>query len=431
MIYSLIREESCLFIWVLNPEVSHEPIFARVLCSEVDIFDQISLIGIYSPYTQLSVNASENTGLRRPRDNIESIRSSGQASRAAAMHQAICCQNRDGDIATASQDHLHELYKLLIAPVEQALPVDEDRVVTVIPHGTLFAVPFTALKVNQAPCEYLVQRHAISISMSVSHLVASSKRLAELTLSQRESQSISITYNPEYIKEHRGQGLLPIISSVQEANTVTSAVVGAGWKMQSVSGEQATIRNFQESAKASSVVHISTFCLIEEQELAWDKRAVLALSVEPGYPSLLTASAISSSVLPSTQLVVLSGQCAPIRGEASSSGFWAYCSAPIEGSLVFARGFNVAGVPAVILPMWRASSSSCNLFMQAFYESYLGDPAAPVAVHVRRAMRVLLGHPSYHTPFHWAAFMSVGAPHPYADQPCKTGELSVDVTGAI
>lgn len=75
---------------------------------------------------------------------------------------------------------LHLLYQGLIGPIVDALPRGSN--VVIIPDGPLYRLPFEMLVVTPGPdyrsCEYLVQRHPISYSVSLSVFLDQRKRFS-------------------------------------------------------------------------------------------------------------------------------------------------------------------------------------------------------------------------------------------------------------
>ena len=84
----------------------------------------------------------------------------------------------------ADSASLRQLYQLLIAPIEKWLPESPEGIVTFVPQGNLFVLPFAALTGDDG--EPLIAKHTLSISPSAKMLTLADQ---EFQANQTKEQS--------------------------------------------------------------------------------------------------------------------------------------------------------------------------------------------------------------------------------------------------
>ena len=111
-------------------------------------------------------------------------------------------------------------------------------------------------------------------------------------------------------------------------------------------------------------------------------------NVEDG---ILLAEEIASMDLTGTDLVVLSA-CDTGLGEITS-----------EGVFGLQRALKNAGVQTIIMSLWKVDDAATSLFMQTFYECWLGGNTKHEAF--AEAQRTVRNHVDYSDPSYWAGFI--------------------------
>jgi tetratricopeptide (TPR) repeat protein len=254
---------------------------------------------------------------------------------------------------------LDDLFEGLVRPLDLQL---EGQKLVVVPHGTLSAVPFAALRDGSV---YLVDRARISLAPSLAVYAACRERLSSPTISMAAFGVPS--------KE------IPAVA--EEVRTVARVFPGA----QMFIGESASFDAFFRHAPEASVIHIATHGAFRPDNPMFSglKLADGWLSARDLYRLRLRGS-----------LTVLS---------ACESGLGAFSGGEVLG---VARGFLHAGAPALVVSLWPVQDEQTAQFMTAFYTRLRGLNS--VADALRGAQLELREH--YPNPYHWAAFTVTGDP---------------------
>jgi CHAT domain-containing protein len=283
---------------------------------------------------------------------------------------------------------LTQLYQVLIAPIAQWLPADEDAAVIFVPHGVLFLVPFPALFDGRW---YLIDRHTISVAPSI-RFVETTHQLAAMR--QTHPTGLLIVGDPLMPTLRRDIGghaeRLPQLEFARkEAEQLASKL-----KIAPLLGGDASKREVLSLLPGQRLIHLATHGLLDEAQAASEIPGAIALaSSEDDDDGLLTASQIASLHL-QAQLVVMSA-CNTGQGRLSADG--------IIGLL---RAFLTAGAECVVASLWAIADRSTQELMVEFYEGLRRGQAAATAL--RHAMLALKADTRFAHPLYWAAFTVTG-----------------------
>ena len=108
---------------------------------------------------------------------------------------------------------------------------------------------------------------------------------------------------------------------------------------------------------------------------------------------ILTAYEVLNMNLDSTELVVLSA-CKTGQGKVQNG----------EGVYGLQRALRIAGAQSLLLSLWDVDDEVGRMFMQTFYEQWLGGKSKPEAFrYTQLAIKVKFPHP-----FYWAGFILIG-----------------------
>jgi CHAT domain-containing protein/tetratricopeptide (TPR) repeat protein len=294
----------------------------------------------------------------------------------------------------ARQAKLHELYKLLIAPVEESLPKSPDEIVTIVPHGPLFQVPFAALLTAKG--QFLTEQHSLAYLPALGVLRATEKLESDVS---GESNRLLAFGNP-ITKQISFLGALPYAE--KEVHSVASFFPGSTATVEV--GEQATKSLFRKLAPENSVIHLATHGLIDEEH-PMDSAVVLAPdSTDDG---LLTVRDILQLPPLKARLIVLSA-CQTGRGKITG-----------DGVVGLSRAFIIAGTPSIIVSQWNVDDVMTEYQMKLFYAAFL--PAGEKAKALRDAQVKTIqfmektlpagtagGEAIRANPRYWAAFELIG-----------------------
>jgi len=350
--YSIIPEENSLYIWVVQPD--GQIAFARS--------DLAALPGPGGSSLEALVKNSR--------------RSLGLGGRGVGLQEVA---------ATQQERILEELYHLLVQPIERYLPQDPDSPVAIIPQGPLFLVPFAALTDDHG--NYLLDRHTL--------LAAPSIQTLQLAKTNRSSSAIG--GNTALVV---GNPAMPALQTAPAADfTRLPDLPGAELEARAIAkllgtrpltGEQATKQSVVKRMRDSDWIHIATHGLLDDFK-GLGIPGALALAPAGSDDGLLSSAEIMDMRL-EADLVVLS---ACDTGQGRITG---------DGVIGLSRSFIAAGVPSVVVSLWKVPDMPTADLMTSFYKNLKNKYTKAAAL--RYAM--LETRRRYPQPANWAAFTLVG-----------------------
>ena len=273
-----------------------------------------------------------------------------------------------GQLRRGTNESLHQLYKLVFAPLEAMVATDH---LIIIPHGALHYVPFHALTGGS---DYLIERFEISYAPSAS--------VFKLCRARRDSAQVSdFKFD---IAEMVALGLAetgtPSIN--EEMDALAALFPGAVM----LTGDEATRANLLQAAPHGRFLHLAShgyfrrdnpmfsFLKLADSHLHFYNLLDLKLNAE-----MVTLSACHTGVnkvFPGDELHGL------------------------------VRGFLYAGAPSVVASLWAVSDHSTAEFMREMYSHIRAGATKRTAL--RRAQ--LLIKDAYGHPYYWAPFVLMGNP---------------------
>jgi CHAT domain-containing protein/TPR repeat protein len=284
--------------------------------------------------------------------------------------------------------NLRELHQILIEPIADLLPKTDTENVVFMPQGELFLVPFPALlDANNQP---LITKHTILTAPSIqtldlTHKTAQARPKGDrptLVVGNPTMPSISTVIGDKPIQ------LSDLPGAETEANTIatqlnTKAVTGANAKKDTVVKQMQT----------AGIIHLATHGLLDS--FKGDTPGAIALAPNgtgDRNDGLLTSGEIFDLKL-TADLVVLSA-CDTGRGDITG-----------DGVIGLSRSLFVAGVPSVIVSLWKVPDESTSFLMTEFYKNWK-QRNLNKAQALRQAM--LTTRSKYPRPIDWAAFTLIG-----------------------
>ena len=273
-------------------------------------------------------------------------------------HTGAHLQRHLTTLLTRVQRPLARLYNLLLAPV---LPAVGDRRLVLAPYQRLHYVPFHALYDG---ARYIIETREVSITPSATLL---QRALAAPAHTPQRALLVGLPdeYAPRVADEVAA--LAPLF-----AHSIT--LIGA----------DATRRHLQRHAPTADLLHIACHGRFRS-----DNPFFSALHLADGWMFVRDAYELDLHA----SLVTLS---------ACETGLSAL--APGDDLVGLARGFLLAGAPALVVSLWVVDDAATATLMTCFYRALLAGlrPAAAL----RHAQRTLLAtHPH---PFFWAPFTLIG-----------------------
>ncbi|MDD5542408.1 MAG: CHAT domain-containing protein [Acidobacteriia bacterium] len=266
-----------------------------------------------------------------------------------------------------------ELYKDLIAPVESDMA--PKKVVTIIPSGLLYYLPFPALaKEENGQLKYLVESKAVSY--------LSSSDLFDLVFVKNhndERDNLVAFGNPD--------GTLP--SALDEVERLKEIYPNSKIYML---WEAKKERLFNLPA-GTELLHLATHGRLDSADV--NESYIKMASEGAKDPGKLTLAEIYDLPLERTSLVTLSA-CETALGEKD----------PGTEIASLAQAFSIAGAPTVVASLWAVFDPSTADIMDDFYrELRKGVPKAEALQH---AQIEILHNPKYSNPYFWAPFIMLG-----------------------
>ncbi|MFB2923154.1 CHAT domain-containing protein [Aerosakkonema funiforme] len=301
---------------------------------------------------------------------------------------------------TGQTAELKQLYQLLIQPIANLLPTNQNDRIIFIPQDFLFLVPFPALQDSAG--KYLIEKHTMLTSPSIQVLQLTRSQQQRI---QQEAKGILIVGNPTMpsirVNPNQPPQQLPSLPGAEKEAIAIAKMFGT----QPLLGANATKATVLEYLSKARIVHLATHGLLDDIGGFFSSLALAPTDRDNGF---LTAREIISLKL-SAELVVLSA-CDTGRGQISG-----------DGVVGLSRSLIGAGVPSVIVSLWSVPDAPTASLMTAFYQNI--KSGSDKAQALRNAM--LKTMKEYPNPINWAAFTLIGAANSSGTLQAVTGGVAV------
>ena len=310
---------------------------------------------------------------------------------------------RGGEAARVSaavrKDAWRRLYQWLIEPVRGTLPEAEGSLLTVVPHGPLFQLPFAALMDGRG--RYLVEKYRIHYTPSGAALEFTKGK------GSRDGQTeLLLVADPAGMKTPEGKPLPPLPGARREVKAIAKLAREA--KVTVLAGAEADEARVRAALAGKRVVHFATHGVLRPGQPG---ETFLALAPgASGHDAWLTAGEVYQVDL-EADLVVLSA-CRSAAGAQSA-----------DGLIGLTRAFFYAGAPAVLASLWDAADEPSARLAEEFYRRYFqgaGKSAALREAQLRMIAALRSGRVQASTvagpvalpehPAFWAGFVLAGEP---------------------
>ena len=296
------------------------------------------------------------------------------------------------------------LYQILIAPIASHLPQEPSSLLTIIPHGPLFQLPFAAL--IDSHNHYLIERYALHTVPAAGLLRYTEKN--EAAASQLAPHFVFVA-NPQHLpKIPNSSPLPPLPGSAAEVEAIAHSLPSD--QVTLLEGSRASTANLEAAIPSATVLHFATHAIVSGTD---PFGSFLALNQSPSNRNddgLLTTSSIYALHL-HTQMVVLSA-CRTGLGPVSADG--------VAG---LSRAFFYAGSASVLTTLWDVADQPTATLMPLFYQGL--NQGQSRAIALRNAQLALISDLRHHRvkvsfagtqtplpekPAFWAAFSLSGQP---------------------
>ncbi len=287
--------------------------------------------------------------------------------------------------------NLKQLHGLLIAPIADLLPKDPNQRVIFMPQGELFLVPFPALL--DAKGTALIEQHTILTAPSIQVLELTRQQRQAMQPAKHKMQNALIVGNPTMPKVVTRVGDPPVQLSDLPGAKQEAVAIAKLFNTQAITGAQATKAAIAQQMPNARIIHLATHGLLDDTKGLGVPGAIALAPAGTGElnDGLLTAAEILDMRL-NAELVVLSA-CDTGRGRITG-----------DGVIGLSRSLITAGVPSIVVSLWKVPDDSTAFLMTEFYKNL--RTTNDKAQALRQAM--LTTKQKYSDPLHWAAFTLIG-----------------------
>jgi CHAT domain-containing protein len=320
--------------------------------------------------------------------------------------------SESGDLATrraarvtGPDDPWRQLDRILIEPVSAWLPGAPGSLLTIIPHGPLFRLPFAALRDRSR--HYLVERYATHYLPAAAVFRYTARNAAE-SLARAPSYLLIADTMPA----RSAAGFLPPLFGAGAEVDAIAAIIGPRHRVV-LDDRQDRVASVTAAMAHATVIHIATHAVMDD---AHPLHSFLVLAPEAGGGSSpreqgrLTAAAIYGLHIPAG-LVVLSA-CRTMGGQITG-----------DGVMGMSRAFFAAGTASLLATEWNVADEPTRRLVVDFYRRLLaGENKAQALRDAQlemiadlRAGKIGVGTPAGRLvlpeqPEFWAAFALEGNP---------------------
>jgi CHAT domain-containing protein/Flp pilus assembly protein TadD len=268
------------------------------------------------------------------------------------------------------------LYRTLIAPIEEAGWLQGIKQLYIIPHAILHYVPFAALKKGDGnPSRFLLDDYVLAYLPAAATLVYSDKPT-------RSSNSV-LAMAPSSTR---------LQYTLRESQSVSELFPGQHTLLL---GSRATESSFKRLAERYDVIHLATHGYFNKLN---PLLSGVMLEPDAQEDGRLEVHEILELKL-NAELVTLSA-CDTALG----SGYFAEVPAG-DDLLGLTRAFLFAGTPSVMASLWEVNDRSAVQLMHSFYGQLRNSDKATALARAQREMRA---RGPYRHPYYWGGFTLVG-----------------------
>ncbi len=340
-----------------------------------------------------------------PLDSSEKIKQSINGFRKILLDPAAFRQNAKETFANYAHKATAVYQQVLRKPLE-TLPEQINQLI-IVPDGALNTVPFEALtKTIVAETEegfgldfsilpYVLYDFQLHYSYSVSLLLKNQ--------AQRERLPTNVTclaFAPSYDN-------LPIADGgdLAQLRAAGGNLEGTAKELQQIAhfmkgqfdlGATATERRFKQLADQFGILHLAMHGTVDFENANFNHLKFSNIASDTLEDNLLHHYEIANMDL-QAQLVVLS---------ACETGVGKYEEG--EGVFSLARSFMYAGVPSIVMSLWKVSDASTSKLMPYFYENLSAGESKDQALHGAKKRFLHEAGVGHRHPFYWSAFVVMG-----------------------
>ncbi len=340
-----------------------------------------------------------------PLDSSEKIKHSVTDFRKVLLDPAAFRQNAKAAFSEYAQKATAVYEQVLQKPLA-VLPQNINQLI-IVPDGVLNTVPFEALvKATVAETSegfgfdfsilpYVLYDFQLHYSYSANLLLKNQ--------AQRERLPTNITclaFAPSYegsqMADRGDLGKLRTADGNLEGTAKELQQIAHFVKGQFDFGTTATEQRFKQLADQFGILHLAMHGTVDLENANFNHLKFSNVTPDTLEDNLLHHYEIANMDL-QAQLVVLS---------ACETGVGKYEEG--EGVFSLARSFMYAGVPSIVMSLWKVSDASTSKLMPYFYENLTAGASKDKALHEAKKRFLQEAGVGHRHPFYWSAFVVMG-----------------------
>jgi CHAT domain-containing protein/tetratricopeptide (TPR) repeat protein len=294
----------------------------------------------------------------------------------------------------------NRLYNILFSGIKERI---KNKRLIIVPSGKLGYLSFESLviklptidKLNYKNLDYLLKSNPISYSYSASILVKETKK-------KKKPTKTLLAVAPEYKQESinkiiatvRDSSFAPLEYAKKEVNEISRFFKG-----DILSGFDASEKIFKKSAPDYNIIHLAMHAKIDNEEPMHSKMVFSQNndSIDDGYLNTYEIYGMDLNA----DMVVLSA-CNTGTGKINKG----------EGIMSLARGFIYAGVPSIVMTLWKVDDKSGADIMTLFYKKLNKGISKDVALQQAKLEYLESASQLRSHPYFWASYVDVGNTKP-------------------
>ena len=288
---------------------------------------------------------------------------------------------------TAYRQNSHLIYKAVLEP---ALKNSETSDFIILADDVLNYIPFDVLQTRlDDEKSYLLASHSISYASSATLLQEQNKtKVKNSNRLMIFAPHFDASYSTKKLESERFE-FGPLLYNGEEAQNISAYFKGAIYE-----GNKASITNFQNDLKGFNLMHFATHASANDE---FPDYSYLAFEDSDNNSNLLYVKDLYNYRL-NADLVTLS---------ACQTGFGKLQKG--EGMLSLARGFNYAGVPSIVMSLWKVDDEATATIMTAFYKHLSeGETKGEALKNAKLDYLNVTEDPLLKHPYYWSGFVVTG-----------------------
>ena len=274
----------------------------------------------------------------------------------------------------------------------------------IVPDGIINTLSFEALTekdilsstIDFAELPFLIYKYQFQYTFSAQLLFENKERISSL-----KPNNHCLGFAPSF----HSNNPVELSGNFNALRNTTENLAGTAIEISQISnfvngdyniGNMATERRFKEESSKYGILHLATHGTVDLEDPNYNHLKFSNNAGDYNEDNLLYQYEIANMDL-NAQLVVLS---------ACETGLGKYEKG--EGVFSLARSFMYAGVPSVVMSLWRVSDASTSQLMPYFYENLSKDKSKVTALRDAKLSYLETADLTMRHPFYWSAFVIIG-----------------------